>query len=197
MANLVDPIETLVPGAQGRMLGALLRLDGPRTISEVARLADVSRDRAADVVSLLERLGVVERRPAGRAHLVAVIEEHPITQSLRDIERTHDRTIDALRRAATSIDPAPRFMAIYGSWAREEATVDSDLDVAVVADPSADHDALLASLDEWAVVAGRVTGRRPSLLIAERPAEARGPVWTSVRRDGITLVDGERDADGS
>ena len=173
MMTLVDPIETLVPGAQGRMLGALLRLDGPRTISEVARLSAVSRDRAADVVSVLERLGVVERRPAGRAHLVSLVKEHPITQSLRDIERTHERSIDALRREARSIDPAPLFMAIYGSWARNEATVDSDLDVAVIADASADHNALLEALDQWAVRAGRITGRRPSLLIAERPVAAR------------------------
>ena len=33
------------------------------------------------------------------------------------------------------------FMAVYGSWPRNEATVDSDIDIAVIADPSADHEA--------------------------------------------------------
>ena len=121
MATAAD-IEAVIPGAQGRILGALMRLDGPRTISDVARLADVSRDRAADVVAELERLGLVERRRVGRAHLISLIEENPITESLRQIERVHERSVDRLKRAARSIRPTPRFMALYGSWARREAT---------------------------------------------------------------------------
>lgn len=136
-----------------------MRLDGPRTISDVARLADVSRDRASDIVTVLEQLGVVERRPAGRAHLVTLIEDHPITQSLRDIERTHERALAALGQAASAIAPAPLYMAIYGSWARNEATGDSDLDVAVIADPNSDHDALLEALERWTMLAQRITGR--------------------------------------
>jgi predicted nucleotidyltransferase len=145
----------------GRIIGALLRVDGPRTISEMARLADVSRDRAATVVTRLERLGLIERRPAGRAHLVALIEESPVTESLREIERSHERSVERLRRAARSIKPAPEFMALYGSWARGEATEASDLDVAVIAEGAGDREALLEALDEWSGLAKRVTGASP------------------------------------
>jgi hypothetical protein len=62
MSSLAD-IEAVVPGARGRVLGGLVRVDGPRTISEIARLAGVRRDRAASIVAELERL--VERRPVG------------------------------------------------------------------------------------------------------------------------------------
>jgi predicted nucleotidyltransferase len=169
-----------------------MRVDGPRTISEVARLAGVSRDRAAEVVTELERLGLVERRQAGPAHLVSLIEENPITESLRDIEHAHDRSVERLRRAAHSIRPRPRFMAVYGSWARREASDESDLDVAVIADASGDRDGLLESLDRWSVVARRVTGRVPSVVVADDPAAASGRLWKSIRRDAIVLVDNER-----
>jgi predicted nucleotidyltransferase len=188
MPTSVD-IEAVIPGAQGRILGALMRLDGPRTISDVARLADVSRDRAADVVAELERLGLVERQRVGRAHLISLIEENPVTESLREIERVHERSVDRLRRAARSIRPAPQFMALYGSWARQEATAESDLDVAVIADPDADRDALLEALDRWSVVARRVTGRVPSLVVADDCSAAHGRLWESIRRDAIVLVD--------
>jgi predicted nucleotidyltransferase len=188
MAGSVD-IETVIPGARGRIIGALIRLDGPRTISEVARLAKVSRDQAATIVAGLERLGLVARQQAGRAHLVSMIDENPVVQSLREIERARERSIDALRQSAREIEPAPTFMALYGSWARGEAVEDSDLDVAVIADPEHDHDALLEALDLWSRFAGRVTGRNPSLVIADGPRKARGPLWTSVRRDAIVLVD--------
>jgi predicted nucleotidyltransferase len=106
-------------------------------------------------------LGLIERRPAGRAHLVALIEESPVTESLREIERSHERSVERLRRAARSIKPAPEFMALYGSWARGEATEASDLDVAVIAEGAGDREALLEALDEWSGLAKRVTGASP------------------------------------
>jgi hypothetical protein len=182
-------IESIIPGAQGRIIGALLRIDAPRTISEVARLADVSRDRAATIVTELERIGLVDRLPAGRAHLVSLIEESPVTESLRAIDNARERSIDKLRRAAQAIDPPPVFMALFGSWAREEANDDSDLDVAVIADIDGDRDALLAGLDRWSTFAHRVTRRVPSVVIADLPANARGGLWNAIRRDAVVLVD--------
>jgi predicted nucleotidyltransferase len=188
MASTAD-IETVIPGAQGRVLGALVRLDGPRTISEVGRIAGVSRDRAASIVAELERLGLVDRHQAGRAHLISLVDEHPVTQSLREIDRARERTIELLRDAARGIEPAPRYLALYGSWARGEATDESDLDVAVVADDATDYDALLASLEKWSRFAQRVTGRHPSIVVADGPAKARSALWKSVRRDAVVLID--------
>ena len=178
---------------RGRIVGALVRLDGPRTISEVARLAAVSRDQAATIVTDLERVGLLERRQAGRAHLVSLIDEHPVTHSLREIDATRERSIELLRVAAREIKPAPLFMALYGSWARGEAVEASDLDVAVIADADGDHDVLLESLDLWSTYAKRVTGRNPSLLIADTPRQARGSLWATVRRDAVALIDGAGD----
>ena len=171
-------IEDLILGARGRMIGALVRLDGPRTISEVARVAHVSRDQAATIVADLERVGLVERQQVGRAHLVTLVDEHPVTQSLREIDRSRERSIEELRRVAVEIEPAPEFMAIYGSWARGEATEHSDLDVAVVARAGDNQDALREALERWARHAKRVTGRNPSLLVADRPTDARGRLWS-------------------
>jgi predicted nucleotidyltransferase len=196
MGTLAD-IEALIPGAQGRIIAALMRVDGPRTISDVARLAGVSRDRAAEVVTELERLGLVERQQVGRAHLVSLIEENPVTESLRDIEHAHDRSVERLRRAARAIRPRPRFMALYGSWARREATDESDLDVAVIADESAASDVLLEALDRWSVLARRVTGRVPSIVIADDAAAARSRLWEAIRRAAIVLVDNELGSRGA
>jgi predicted nucleotidyltransferase len=119
-----------------------------------------------------------------------------VTQSLREIDRARERAIELLRRAAHGIQPVPRYLALYGSWARGEATDESDLDVAVIADDKLDHDDLLAALEQWSRFAQRVTGRHPSVVVADSPAKARGSLWKSVRRDAIVLIDRTRASNG-
>jgi predicted nucleotidyltransferase len=185
----VADIESVIPGAQGRMLAALLRVGERRTISDLARLAGVSRDRGATVVDHLARIGLVERQRAGRAWLVSVVEEHPVIESLRQIEDSNARSISKLTRAAAALVPQPDVMVLYGSWARRSAGPDSDLDVAVVAGDDNAGDELLAGLEAWLRFAERVTGLAPSLIVADNAQEAVGPLWNSIRRDGVPLVD--------
>jgi predicted nucleotidyltransferase len=171
------------------MLAALLRVGERRTISDVARLAGVSRDRGATVVDHLARIGLVERQRAGRAWLVSVVEEHPVIESLRQIENSNVRSISKLVRAAEALVPQPDVMVLYGSWARGSAGPNSDLDVAVVAGDDNASDELLAGLEAWLQFAERVTGLAPSLIVADNADEAIGPLWNSIRHDGVPIVD--------
>jgi predicted nucleotidyltransferase len=97
--------------------------------------------------------------------------------------------VERLRRAARSIKPAQEFKALHGSWARGEATEASDLDVAVIADGAGDREALFEALDEWSGLAKHVTGRVPSVVIADDSTQTRGVLWDSIRRDSIVLID--------
>ncbi len=187
--DYVSPVESVIPGARGRLLAALLRLDGARTISDVGRLAGISRDRAATVVADLERLGLVERRRAGRAWLVTLVEESPVVEALRQIDDVRERGLVKLRDAATAIDPRPSWMALYGSWMHGTARPGSDLDVAVIAPPGDDRDKFDASLDQWSSYAERVSGLIVSLVIAESRDDAVGLLWETIRRESVVLVD--------
>src|ERR1035437_8975786 len=65
-----QPVEALIPGVPGRVLGVLARTESQLTMRTVARLARVGVNRAAVVRNALVSLGVVERRAAGSALLV-------------------------------------------------------------------------------------------------------------------------------
>ena len=56
------PVEALIPGAQGRVLGALARVDAELPVSTLAAVAGVGRTRASAVLGKLADLGVVSRR---------------------------------------------------------------------------------------------------------------------------------------
>jgi hypothetical protein len=158
----------------------------------VARLAGISRDRAATVVADLERLGLVERRRAGRAWLVTLVEESPVIESLRGIDDVRERTVEKQRDAATAIDPRPSWMALYGSWVHGTArSSGTDLDVAVIAPPGDNHDMFDAALDQWSSYAERVTGLVASLVLADSRDDAVGPLWDTVRREAVVLLDDE------
>ena len=189
--DFVSPVKSVIPGARGRLLAALLRLDSGRTVSDVARLAGISRDRAATVVADLERLGLVERRRAGRAWLVTLVEESPVVEALRQIDDVRERALVKLRDTATTIDPRPAWMALYGSWVHGTARADSDLDVAVIAPPGDDRDKFDTALDQWSSYAERVTGLVASLVVADSRDDAVGPLWDTIRREGVVLLDDE------
>lgn len=56
-----QPVEALIPGVPGRVLGVLARTESQLTMRTVARLARVGVNRAAVVRNALVSLGVVER----------------------------------------------------------------------------------------------------------------------------------------
>ena len=74
----------------------------------------------------------------------------------------------------------------------------SDLDVAVIADITGDHDALLEALDGGRLTPGESPDDIPSLLIADRPSAGSGQsVDVGPSRDAIVLVERGLVSDGS
>ena len=82
-------------------------------------------------------------------------------------------------------------MAVYGSWVHGTARAGSDLDVAMIAPPGADRDKFHAALDQWSSYAERVTGLVASLVLADSRDDAVGPIWDTIRREGVVLLDDE------
>lgn len=187
------PVESLVPGARGKILAASLRSGTPQTMSALATLAGVSRNQGSLVLGELEALGLVERVLVGRAHLVNPVEESPVVEALRHVLRLRELTLDRWRTAAALIRPDPCSVSVYGSWARGQATTSSDVDVLVILPTGIDDDGLEtlhASLEEWSSYAMRVCGLPMSLVIVseDEASVATGPFWTAIRRDAVLIT---------
>ncbi len=62
--DFTRPVEGIIPGVQGRILGVLVETTEELNLRTIARLADVSVAQAYRVLPELVEMGGVERREA-------------------------------------------------------------------------------------------------------------------------------------
>jgi predicted nucleotidyltransferase len=192
--DYVRPVETVIPGVPGKVLGVLARTDAELTMRTVASLASVSFNRATSVLNHLVSLGIVERREAGSAALVRLARENAAAQLILALSDLKATVMGRLEETARSIHPAPSALVVFGSFARGEATRESDIDVLAVRARKVDDsdETWLDSLGRWTSRASAITGNPVNLLLAsetELPQllTKRGSVWDSIAKEGISI----------
>ena len=191
--DFVCPVESLVPGVRGKILGACLRTSEPLTMRALARLARVSANQAAQVIDELDDLGLLHRTAAGRSLMVSLVEENPAVAALRQVADLRSETLRRWRERARPLDPVPTTMAVYGSWARGEARSGSDVDVLIVLPDGLgvpDEDRYREQIAEWCAYAGLVAGLPVSPLVigADESRTVDGPLWDEIRRDAVLIA---------
>lgn len=187
--DFVRPIEAIVPGAQGRVLAVLAETTADLNLRTVAQLAGISQAQASRLLPELVTLGVVERREVPPASLFRLVPEHIASRVLLTLARSSDHVLDEMGRLAGALPHPPVSVTVFGSFARREAGVDSDIDVVVVRPAGVDEDEWSASLEAWRRDTQRLTGNVVEVLEvgADEAAvklRSRSPVWADIRRDG-------------
>jgi predicted nucleotidyltransferase len=192
------PIEAVIPGASGRLLAALARVDAEMPVSRLAQVAGVGRTRASGLISELAELGIVSRREIGRTTLVRLDRENlagDLVDRLGGIRRS---ATERLRQLASRLEPQPLSMLIYGSFARGTAGSASDIDVLAIRSAGTDPDHWSDALTEFSARAKALTGNSVQILdyeaedfarrYATREDDAGAEFWLSVSRDAVLLA---------
>jgi predicted nucleotidyltransferase len=196
--DFYHPVQSLIPGASGRLLAALAKVDTELPVSRLADVAGVGRTRASALLSDLAHLGVVSRRQVGPTTLVRLDRENAAGELIAGLSEIRDRVVERLRDLARDINPKPVSLLVFGSFARGTAEASSDIDVLAVRSAAADTDAWAAALTEFSVRAQILTGNAVQILdydvsdlrhrYSARSEEAGKQFWRSVTDDAITLV---------
>lgn len=193
--DFLHPVEAVIPGAQGRIVGVLARTSGELNLRTIARLSGVSVAQASRVVPGLIALGLVERREAPPSALFRFVPEHVAAGAVLALADARRLVLDEIGRTASGLDPVPVSVVVFGSFARGEAVGESDLDLVLVRpDVVGEDDAgWRAGVEAWIDRVRRFTGNRVELLeVAEHDAarllRSRKPLWLDVRRDGIVVL---------
>lgn len=196
------PVEAVIPGATGRLLAALARVEAEVPVSTLASIAGVGRTRASGIIGELSDLGIVERREIGRTVLVSLARHSAAGELIDRLAHLGSEVISRLRALASELDPAPETLLVFGSFARGEADSHSDLDVLAVRSPAADPDKWAAALSVFVAQARELAGSPVQVLDYDldslrRKAGPRSKVgpdfWNAVRRDAVVLVGSQLD----
>lgn len=188
-ALLPHPLSGIFADAGARVLDVLLAAARPLSGREVAERAGVAPTTAGQALDALYEAGLVRVRPRGRALLWSIDESHALTRMLR----AWTAEIDAEARATveTVLGEVPAALVVFGSAARGEDHVDSDVDVLLVAgDPIRRR----RYRERSAAIARRLRlllGRRVDIIVMdvnELRGRAQNSFVRNVTQDGRTLA---------
>lgn len=192
--DFVRPVQAVIPGAQGRVFAVLAETTAELNVRTIARLSGVSVAQASRVLPSLVDLGLVERREVPPSVLFRFVPEHVAARAVTALSRARDNVLEELGRAAAALDHRPDSVIAFGSFARGEADVHSDIDVVMVRPVRIEEDDehWRAAVAAWRMQAQRLTGNGIELVEISRRDVARllrsrKPMWVDFRRDGIVV----------
>ncbi len=194
--NLSKPISSVIPSGHGAVLGVLARTERPLSGRTVAELTDgqVSRSRTNDVLSELTSAGLVlcEKQPP--AKLYVLNRSHVAAEAIVALAQLRDRLLDRMRTRFEEWPLPPLAAWLFGSFARGEGDVRSDIDVFIVRPDTIDADdpRWTSQLDAFTADVTAWSGNGCSAIDysnAEfvKMVDAAERIAADVRRDGILL----------
>lgn len=188
------PVQAVIPGAQGRILGVLAQTTADLNLRTVARLSDVSVAQASRVMPTLVELGLVERREVPPSALFRMVRDHVAARAVGALVDLRSSVLQELAASVGDLAVPPASLVVFGSFARGDADRTSDLDFLLVRPVGVDEDdeEWRTSVGEWTVGVRRLTGNRVDLLelgLENVGAKLRSkhPLWGAISREGIVV----------
>jgi hypothetical protein len=194
--NVSRTYSAVAPTVEGDVLVVLAKTTQPLTGRRIARLA--RRGSVAAVAKALNRLvgqGLVLRQDAPPAALYTLNRQHVAAATVETMATIRTELLDRLRHAYSSWSIPPVHASMFGSAARQDGDIDSDIDIFLVRPAGvSDEDAIWSeqlhdlgdSILAW-------TGNHASIIdfsqqdLRQMHGESP-PVLADLRRDGIDLA---------
>lgn len=187
-------MQSVIPGAQGRILAVLAESTAYLNLRTIALLAGTSPAQASRVLPELVRSGLVERREAPPSALFRLVDDNVGSRVVRALSRSRETVLAELGSQAETLEPSPVSVIVFGSFARGEAEADSDLDVLFVQPKGVNGDDYrwAAAVEGWRQFARRLTGNRVEVVEANENSVGRflrshKTLWADIVRDGVVV----------
>ncbi len=190
------PHTAICPTLDSGVLNVLAGTTRPLTGREVARL--MSRNSHSGVLDVLRRLeahGLVDRQEAGSALLYTLNRDHLAAPAVLVMAGLRGELLDRLRESISRWELQPVQASLFGSVARREGDVDSDIDLFIVrpSERSGEDSRWREQIDELSTSVQRWTGNRAGIAqVGEenigRLSQDEPAIVDELRSDAIVLT---------
>lgn len=190
--DLTSPLHTLVPSLDSAVLEVLAGTESGLSATTIAKLAPRgSRQGQYTVLTRLVHHGLVLADPSSTGALYRLNRDHVLAPAVLAAVGARQEILRRLTDAVVDLGHV-ECAAVYGSFARREAGVDSDVDLLLVIEQDADTDEWrsgLASVEDQFV---SWTGNRlePLVLTVDalaRTVRAGEPLVQSWKQEALTV----------
>jgi predicted nucleotidyltransferase len=188
-----QPVEAVIPGAQGKLLAVFAETTAGLSVRTAARLSGVSLAQTSRILPELATLGILDRTEIPPSKVYQLVEENAASRAIRSLARSRDRVLSELGELAKLMVIPPVSIIVFGSFARGEAGRESDVDIVMVRGSCVDASFEWSEgLDEWRRSARRLTGNEVEVMEVDEfdvslRLRSRRPVWQDIRREGIVV----------
>ena len=188
-----QPVEAVIPGAQGKLLAVFAETTAGLSVRTAARLSGVSLAQTSRILPELATLGILDRTEIPPSTVYQLVEENAASRAIRSLARSRDRVLSELGELAKLMVIPPVSIIVFGSFARGEAGRESDVDIVMVRGSCVDASSEWSKgLDEWRRSARRLTGNEVEVIEVDEfdvslRLRSRRPVWQDIRREGIVV----------
>lgn len=179
-----------------RILRLFARTRGSYSGREVARLIGYSHNPTIQALKELEAQGLLRRRSIGASHEYTLNEDHLLVRGvlLLAFERERDALLEIASIFEEQIGKDFEEAVIFGSVARGEERLDSDVDILIIIKDRADKEAVEDRVSEATILAMAASGNPVSPVLVTRSeyekrkkAKSKRGMWKDIfdRRDTI------------
>jgi predicted nucleotidyltransferase len=196
-SHLRFPLTRLLgTDASVRVLRELALHGEELTTTLLARRTGITDQSVRNAVATLGRAGVLKTYGQGRAVAYQLDAGHPVAQMLITLFRAEDRRVrtinDSVRHAAEQLEPQPLAVWMFGSAARHQDDLESDLDLLLIVEDASITDHLAdvfrdALADIEAVHRLTISVVPLSADDVVRLAREDDPFWRAVSADAVVL----------
>jgi hypothetical protein len=194
--DLSRPLSVVTPTLDGDVLAVLAGAEQAFSARQVHRLAGrASEQGVRKALARLERQGIVTAEAAGAARLYRLNRAHLAAPHIEALAGLRESLVAGLRTLVDGWILTPAYAAVFGSFARRQAGLESDLDLFVVRPPGIDEDDARwrRQIDALTTAATAWTGNNARVLeYGAQEVRARvslgDEMLDTVRREGIELA---------
>ena len=191
--RLQHPFEIITPTLDGEILSVLAGADDWFSVNTIHELLSHRSDEGIrKTLKRLVSVGIADELGAGRAFLYRLNRDHLGAEAIIVIARLKQLFYTKLTEMFLAWEIQPRYVALFGSAARAQMNLESDVDILLVQPDDAIEHVWEEQINQLVLTASRWIGNeiRP-LLYTESDVRTLGtsePVFEFISTEGIPLL---------